>query len=46
LPFFKGEYSGANGDYTTPDWNASENEEGYIKNRTHYEEKTILLPSS
>lgn len=22
----------------TPDWNASEGEEGYIKNRTHYEE--------
>ena len=46
LPFFKGEYSGINGDYTIPDWNASENEEGYIKNRTHYEEKTILFPSS
>ena len=46
LPFFKGEYSGTNDDYTIPDWNASENEEGYIKNRTHYEEKTILFPSS
>ena len=46
LPFFKGEYNGSSGTYAIPDWNASENEEGYIKNRTHYEKKTILLPSS
>ena len=46
LPFFKGEYNGSGGTYIIPDWSASENEEGYIKNRTHYEEKTILLPSS
>ena len=25
---------------TTPDWNASEGEDGYIKNRTHYESVT------
>ena len=46
LPFFKGENNGSSGTYIIPDWNASEQEEGYIKNRTHYEEKTILLPSS
>ena len=46
LPFFKGEYNGSSGTHIIPDWNASEQEEGYIKNRTHYEKKTILLPSS
>lgn len=30
------------GKVATPDWNASEGEAGYVKNRTHYEETTIV----
>lgn len=27
---------------TTPDWNANEDQDGYIKNRTHYERKNVF----
>lgn len=27
----------------TPDWNAKEGQDGFIKNRTHYEETEVLL---
>ena len=29
-----------------PDWNASEGEAGYVKNRTHYEEKNVIVPNT
>ena len=29
-----------------PDWNASEGEAGYVKNRTHYEEKNVIIPNT
>jgi hypothetical protein len=35
---FKRVQTGGGGGGGEPDWNASEGEEGYIKNRTHYEE--------
>ena len=28
------------------DWNAAEGEEGYVRNRTHYHQKQILLPET
>lgn len=33
---------GGGGGKITPDWNASEGEEGYINNRTHYEENKYI----
>ena len=29
-----------------PDWGAAEGEAGYVKNRTHYEEKHIIVPNT